>query len=77
MTADHTNEVKVNEQTKLVMKYPRLKDMNKVPENADDYSKMFLLLTNCIHEIHFDDKGHFVHNGDTGLQIIAPISINA
>ena len=56
MTADHTNEVKVNEQTKLVMKYPRLKDMNKVPENADDYSKMFLLLTNCIHEIHFDDK---------------------
>ena len=30
--------------------------MNKVPENADDYSKMFLLLTNCIHTIHFDDK---------------------
>ena len=58
MTADHTNEVKVNEQTKLVMKYPRLKDMNKVPENADDYSQMFLLLTNRIHESRLDDKNY-------------------
>jgi len=56
MTVEHTNEVQINDQTKIVLKYPRLVDMSGVPEGTDDYSRMFLLLNNCIHEIHFGDK---------------------
>ena len=43
MTVEHTNEVQINDQTKIVLKYPRLVDMSDVPEGTDDYGKMFLL----------------------------------
>ena len=56
MTVEHTNEVQINDQTKIVLKYPRLVDMSDVPEGTDDYGKMFLLVNKCIHEIHFGDK---------------------
>ena len=56
MTVEHTNEVQINDNTKLVLKYPRLVDMSGVPEGTDDYGRMFLLLNSCIHEIHFGDK---------------------
>ena len=56
MTVEHTNEVQINDKTKIVLKYPRLVDMSDVPEGTDDYGKMFLLVNKCIHEIHFGDK---------------------
>ena len=56
MTADHTNEVTLNETTKLVMKYPRLKDMKGIPEGTSDFNKMFFILNKCIAEIHYGDK---------------------
>jgi len=56
MTVEHTNEVQINDQTKLVLKYPLLKDMKDIPDGTDDYGKMFLLVNKCIHEIHFGDK---------------------
>ena len=77
MTVEHTNEIQINDKTKLVLTYPKLGDMKNIPDGTDDYGRMFLMLNKCIQEIHFDDKGHLAHNGDTGLQIIAPISINA
>ena len=56
MTVEHTNEVQINDKTKIVLKYPRLIDMSGVPEGTDDYGRMFLLLNKCIQEIHFGDK---------------------
>ena len=58
MTADHTNEVTISKEPpiKLVLTYPRLKDVKDVPDGIDDYQKMFLVLNKCIHEIHDGDK---------------------
>ena len=56
MTANHTNEVTLNDTTKLVMKYPRLKDMKGIPSNINDFNKMFFVLNKCIAEIHYGDK---------------------
>ena len=56
MTVEHTNEIQINDQTKLVLKYPLLKDMRGIPDGTDDYGKMFLLINKCVHEIHFCDK---------------------
>ena len=56
MTADHTNEIKIDDNIKLVLKYPVLKDMKDLPDTSDDYTKMFSVLNKCIHEIHHGDK---------------------
>ena len=56
MTADHTNEVQIDDKIKLVLKYPVLKDMKHISESDDEYKKMFAVLNKCIHEIHHGDK---------------------
>ena len=56
MTADHTNEVQIDEKIKLVLKYPVLKDMKYISESDDEYKKMFAVLSKCIHEVHDGDK---------------------
>ena len=56
MTVEHTNEIQINDKTKLVLTYPKLGDMKSIPDGTDDYGKMFLLLNKCIQEIHFGDK---------------------
>ena len=56
MTADHTNEVQIDEKIKLVLKYPVLKDMKHISESDDDYKKMFAVLNKCIYEVHDGDK---------------------
>ena len=56
MTADHTNEVQIDDKIKLVLKYPVLRDMKHISESDDEYKKMFAVLNKCIHEIHHGDK---------------------
>ena len=56
MTVEHTNEIQINDKTKLVLTYPKLGDMKNIPDGTDDYGRMFLLLNKCIQEIHFGDK---------------------
>jgi len=56
MTADHTNEVQIDEKIKLVLKYPVLKDMKNISESDDEYKKMFAVLNKCIYEVHDGDK---------------------
>ena len=58
MTVDHTNEITISEEPpiKLILSYPRLKDVKDAPDGIDDFQKMFLVLNKCIHEIHHGDK---------------------
>ena len=56
MTVEHTNEIQINDKTKLVLTYPKLGDMKNIPDGTDDYGRMFLMLNKCIQEIHFGDK---------------------
>jgi len=56
MTADHTNEVQIDEKIKLVLKYPVLRDMKNISESDDEYKKMFAVLNKCIYEVHDGDK---------------------
>ena len=56
MTADHTNEVQIDEKIKLILKYPVLRDMKNISESDDEYKKMFAVLNKCIYEVHDGDK---------------------
>lgn len=56
MTADHTNEVQIDEKIKLILKYPVLRDMKNLSESDDEYKKMFAVLNKCIYEVHDGDK---------------------
>ena len=56
MTADHTNEVQIDEKIKLILKYPVLRDMKIISESDDEYKKMFAVLNKCIYEVHDGDK---------------------
>ena len=48
---DHTNEIELTEDIKIVMKYPTLSDMTGFDEKGQVLS-MFETIKNCIHEIH-------------------------
>jgi hypothetical protein len=56
MTVGHSNEIKLSEKMKLIMKYPLLKDIAKT-ENAGKMQTtgIFDILNQCVHEIHHDD----------------------
>ena len=56
MTTGHTNEVKLSDDMKLVLRYPVLKDMKKLGIGNNDVDKVFNILVSCIHEIHHNDK---------------------
>ena len=55
MTTGHTNEVKLSDDMKLVLRYPILRDMKNV-EGKDDVDKVFNILIKCIHEVHHREK---------------------
>ena len=55
MTTGHTNEVKLSDDMKLVLRYPILRDMKNV-EGKDDVDKVFNILIKCIHEVHHKEK---------------------
>ena len=53
MKADHTNEIKITEKIKLVMRYPTLGDTVGFQNEIFDVFKM---IQRCVHEIHDGDK---------------------
>ena len=53
MKADHTNEIKITEKIKLVMRYPTLGDTVGFQNEIFDVFKM---IQRCVYEIHDGDK---------------------
>ena len=51
MNDDHTNEVKLTKDIKIIMKYPTLADMSGFSEKGEVLS-IFEMIKNCILEIH-------------------------
>jgi len=55
MTDDHSNEINITDNIKIVMKYPVLNDMRKMGDGSKEVDNVFGLLKSCINEIHEDD----------------------
>jgi len=55
MTDDHSNEIKITDAIKIVMKYPVLNDMRKMGGADKEVDNVFGLLKSCIWEIHDGD----------------------
>ena len=56
MTDNHTNEVKITDTVKIFLNYPVLKDMKGLMSNTSQMEQMFIMLTRCVHEIHYDEQ---------------------
>ena len=52
---DHTNEVELTKDIKIVMKYPTLSDMTGFSGEGQVLS-IFEMIKNCVHEIHSGDE---------------------
>ena len=57
MKKEHTNEVRVTDDIKIVMRYPFLNDMVNITDKSDTTS-VFAMIKRCISEIHDGDKVH-------------------
>ena len=57
MKKDHTNEIRVTKDIKIVMRYPFLNDMVNITDKSDTTS-VFAMIKRCISEIHDGDKVH-------------------
>jgi hypothetical protein len=55
MTTGHSNEIKLSDNMKLVLRYPILRDMKNI-KGDNEVDKVFEALLLCIHEIHHNDK---------------------
>ena len=55
MTTGHSNEIKLSDNMKLVLRYPILRDMKNI-KGDNEIDKVFEALLLCIHEIHHNDK---------------------
>tara|TARA_Y100001963_G_scaffold152572_1_gene237677 strand:+ start:5728 stop:6435 length:708 start_codon:yes stop_codon:yes gene_type:complete len=58
MGNDHTNEIKVTDNIKIVMRYPNLQDYLKISDKLGDVETVFEMMRICIEEIHEGDKVH-------------------
>jgi hypothetical protein len=56
MSDTHTNEVKITDTVKIFLKYPVLKDMKGLVNNASQMQQIFSMLTKCVHEIHYGEQ---------------------
>jgi hypothetical protein len=55
MTIGHTNELKISDNIKMVMKYPMLKDvLNSKSTNTTE--QVFDIMEQCVYEVHDGDK---------------------
>ena len=54
---DHTNEIALTDDIKLIMTYPTLKDMHRF-DGAEETEATFDLIKSCIYEIHDGDEIH-------------------
>ena len=55
MNDDHTNEVELTKDIKIIMKYPTLSDMTGFSGEGEVLS-IFEMIKNCIQEIHSDEE---------------------
>ena len=52
---DHSNEIQINEDIKIVFRYPLLDDMQNIKGNVGDAEKTFHFMECCIDSIHSGD----------------------
>ena len=57
MKKEHTNEIRVTDDIKIVMRYPTLNDMVNITDKSDTTS-VFTMIKRCVSEIHDGDKVH-------------------
>ena len=55
MLEEHTNEMNISDDVKVVLRYPVLSDMKNVKTDTNNVDKVFNILNNCITSIHFGD----------------------
>jgi len=55
MLDDHTNEISISENIKVIFRYPLLNDMKNMDNESTEIQRVFHFLINCIHEIHHGD----------------------
>ena len=53
MLENHTNEVEINDNVKIVFRYPILSDMRGIP--VSEVSTAFSVINACVHSIHYGD----------------------
>ena len=56
MKVGHTNEVKITDKIKIVMRYPTLNDMDVNFEGIIDSNDVFSMIKRCVYEIHDGEK---------------------
>ena len=56
ISVEHTNEYQLNDNIKIVFRYPVLSDLLGVSEKISDVEKAFMLLQNCVTEIHHGEQ---------------------
>ena len=54
MSVDHTNEIELTDDIKMVMKYPTLSSLDGFDEK-DETESTLRMMQNCVDEIHFGD----------------------
>ena len=55
MLDNHSNEVNITDDVKIVFRYPILNDMIDLKDGANDVERVFHILEKCITSIHFGD----------------------
>jgi hypothetical protein len=58
MLEDHTNEIQLTKDIKIILRYPYITDMTGMPAEIAEHNKVFLLLSNCITAIVDGDEVH-------------------
>ena len=53
MTVGHTNELKISDKIKMIMKYPMLKNLSQIKDKSSQQA--FDIMNQCVHEVHDGD----------------------
>jgi len=56
MKVGHTNEIDITDKIKMIMRYPTLNDVTDIVGETDDIEDLFLMIRQCVHEIHDGEK---------------------
>ena len=56
MSEEHNNEIDLNNDIKMVFRYPLLKDVKGIPANTKDVDLIFYLLNSCIESISHKEE---------------------
>ena len=56
--SDHSNEIQLTDDVKIIKSYPTIKDMHRF-EGDDETAQTFDLISSCISQIHHGDEIHY------------------